>query len=121
MKVDIYKNLHLSKKMGRIMFSVKNRETGLVERKQSGYIALASVKFVVSQSGNQRVRKQKSKNVHAFVRGCTIDCIEPITFDGTIFYNPYLYDTFVDYLTREPVHEASYVWIDEKGIIHYKK
>ncbi len=120
MKVDIYKNLHLSKKMGRIMFSIKDRQTGRIAQKQSGAIAISDVKFVVSQSGNIRVRNEKQKNVHAFVRGCIIDSIET-TFDGTIYYNPYLYDTFVDYMTREPVFEAVYVWIDGNGIIHYKK
>mgnify|MGYP003122855933 CR=1 FL=1 len=122
MKVDIYKNLHLSRKMGRNMFSVKNRSTGRVEWKQSGGIALNNVLFLVSKKGNQRVRSEKSKNVHAFVRGHVIDSEDvPTNFDGTIFYNPYLYDTFVDYSTREPIHEASYVWIDENGIIYYKK
>ena len=119
MKVDIYKNLHLSRKMGRTMFSVKDRSTGRVAHYQSGGIFLVDVVFVVSKAGNLRVRTEQSKNVHAYVRGTITDYIE-MEFDGTVTYNPYIHTSFTDYVKEKKVLTASYVWIDENGWIHYK-
>ena len=120
MKVDIYKNLHLSRKMGRTMFSIKDRYLGRVDHYQSGCIFLKDVIFMVSKAGNQRVRTEQSKNVHAYVRGTIADYVE-MKFDGTVTYNPYLHTSFVDYSKEEKVHFASYVWIDENGWIHYRR
>lgn len=119
MRVDIYKNLHLSRKMGRTMFSIKDRYLGRVDHYQSGSIFLVDVVFVVLKAGNQRVRTEQSKNVHAYVRGTIADYIE-MDFDGTVTYDPYLHTTFVDYKKEKEVLTASFVWIDENGWIHYK-
>ena len=119
MKVDIYKNLHLSRKMGRTMFSIKDRFTGRVSHYQSGGIFLKDVTFHVSKAGNQRVRTEQSKNVHAYVRGWVEDFVK-MEFDGTVTYNPYIHTTFTDYSKEKEILTASYVWIDENGWIHYK-
>ncbi len=125
MQVDIYKNLHLSKKEGRNIFSVKNRTTGRVAKHSSGGLIVVNVVFSVSNAGHQRVREIGSKNVHAFVRGPLLEpqcqCIAKfITFDGTLTYDPYVYKTFVDYVPNEPVEAAQLVYVDENGWIHYK-
>lgn len=125
MKVDIYKNLHLSRKKGRTIFSVKNRKEGRVAEHSSGGLIVVNVVLPVSKAGNQRVRESGSKNVHAFVRGTLLQsqcqCIVKfINFDGTLTYDPYEYGSFVDYATKQPVETAQLVYIDKNGWIHYK-
>ena len=73
-------------------------------------ICLDHAEFVVRESGRQRVLKQKQKNVHAFVRGV----MRPSSSSndnrlGNATYNPYLYSSFVDSKTKEPIYKADSV------------
>ena len=53
-------------------------------------ICLQNVSFKVSEAGRQRVIKERQKNVHAFVVGFVVDCIESDNTTGrAISYNPY--------------------------------
>jgi hypothetical protein len=79
-------------------------------------LKLKDVEFRVRVGGKEKVRKEKSKNVHAFVIGiledfCEYPCEEmPEEPVGEIItYNPYLYDSFVFRKTKEPVYNANEV------------
>jgi len=106
-KVMVYYNLH------KHTFSVQ--KNGLVVL-HADYVKLQDVEFRVRQGGKEKVRKEKSKNVHAFVIGNLIDyCQYPcddIPEEPTgdiVTYNPYKYDTFVYKETEEPVTYATEV------------
>jgi len=106
-KVMVYYNLH------KHTFSVTYKSRVILH---ADYVKLSDVEFRVRQGGKNKVRSEKSKNVHAFVIGtledyCQYPCddmpSEPN--DNVVTYNPYKYDTFVYKNTEEPVHRAKEV------------
>jgi hypothetical protein len=106
-KVMVYYNLH------KHTFSVS--KGGLVVL-HADYVKLEDVEFRVRQGGKEKVRKEKSKNVHAFVIGNLVDfCQYPcdnIPEEPTgdvVTYNPYKYDTFVYRDSELPVMTAKEV------------
>lgn len=91
-------------------------------------VTLSDAEFVVNESGRQRVLKEKSKNVHAYVRGkiTGIDLDDSMTKYPARFYNvgeaprkprqavaigynPYKYSTFVNRSDESPVTESEKV------------
>lgn len=106
-KVMVYYNLH------KHTFSVQ--KNGLVVM-HADYVKLENVEFRVRQGGKDKVRREMSKNVHAFVIGTLVDfCQYPCNdipdepTGDVVTYNPYKYDTFVYKETEEPVLRASEV------------
>lgn len=106
-KVMVYYNLH------KHTFSVKYDDKVILH---SDYVKLGDVEFRVRQGGKEKVRIEKSKNVHAFVIGKLLDyCEYPCdnipnpSSDEIVTYNPYKYDTFVYKSTEEPVFNAKEV------------
>jgi hypothetical protein len=106
-KVMVYYNLH------KHTFSIQ--KNGLVVL-HVDYVKLKNVEFRVRVGGKEKVRKEKSKNVHAFVIGTLEDFCEypceniPQEPDGEVVtYNPYLFDSFVFKKTKEPVFIAKTV------------
>ena len=106
-KVMVYYNLH------KHTFSIQ--KNGIVVL-HVDYVKLKNVEFRVRVGGKEKVRKEKSKNVHAFVIGklldyCEYPCDEIPTpsSDKVVTYNPYKYDTFVFKNTEEPVYHAQEV------------
>jgi hypothetical protein len=106
-RVKVYYNLH------KHTFSVQKQ--GLVIL-HADYVKLENVEFKVRPGGKEKVRQEKSKNVHAFVIGELIDyCQYPcddIPEEPTgeiVTYNPYKHDSFVYLETEEPVFNASEV------------
>lgn len=80
------------------------------------FVKLKDVEFRVRPGGKERVRKEKSKNVHAFVIGTLVDFCEypcdevPIEPSAEIVtYNPYVFDSFVIKNTKEPIYQAKEV------------
>lgn len=112
MRVEVYWNLH------KHLFSVRALEgpnKGRVISHSHG-ITLTDVKFAVQPAGRERVRREGKKNVHAFVRGRIAnsgseDCREDFS-DEKITYNPYIYDTFVNAKTKEPIFKSGRVEMD---------
>ena len=93
-KVMIYKNLHNG------LFSVK--QNGLVVAHVESF-CMDSVSFKVSESGRQRVLKEKKKNVHAYIIGKIFDInrlnvendfFASIVANQSIRYNPYKSNCF---------------------------
>jgi hypothetical protein len=106
-KVMVYYNLH------KHTFSVTYDSKVIMH---ADYVKLGDVEFRVRKGGKERVRSEKSKNVHAFVIGTLLDyCEYPCedipspSSDKVVTYNPYKYDTFVFKNTEEPVYRAQEV------------
>mgnify|MGYP001304335971 FL=1 len=87
-KIEVYFNLHKK------TWSV--RQSGRVVG-HTDSIQVRNPQYVVSQKGNERVRREQKKNVHAFVRGYVVDGL-PIFPDKQKFvsYNPYKNNSFVE-------------------------
>jgi len=106
-KVMVYYNLN------KHTFSVTHKNKVILH---ADYVKLYDVEFRVRKGGKERVRQEKSKNVHAFVIGNLIDyCQYPCEnipqepTDKIVTYNPYKYDSFVYKNTKEPVYTAKEV------------
>ena len=106
-KVMVYYNLH------KHTFSVTYDSKVIM---YADYVKLGGVEFRVRKGGKERVRSEKSKNVHAFVIGKLLDyCEYPCedmpspSSDKVVTYNPYKHDTFVFKNTEEPVYRAQEV------------
>ncbi len=106
-KVMVYYNLH------KHTFSVTYDSKVILH---ADYVKLGNVEFRVRTGGKERVRKEKSKNVHAFVIGTLLDYCEypceeipsPLS-DKIITYNPYKHNSFVYKDSEEPVYRAKEV------------
>jgi hypothetical protein len=113
---DMYRNLHTE------TWSLVDRDTGRVaEHPQEALIRDA--KFVVQPAGNKRVRDEKKKHVHAFVRGTnTPGQLSDMQADmmsspnwQRITYNPFKHTTFVLADSETPVAMASEVLLTSDG------
>lgn len=106
-KVMVYYNLH------KHTFSVTYDSKVIM---YADYVKLVDVEFRVRKGGKEKVRSEKSKNVHAFVIGTLLDyCEYPCedmpspSSDEIVTYNPYKHDTFVFKNTEEPIYRAQEV------------
>ncbi len=94
MKVFVYYNLH------RKCWSVKALQGPSKGRvvAHTNNIVLSDCEFKVSESGRQRVLRDKKKNVHAGVVGfwTQLATLPKVSVSKTAHYNPYKYSTFVD-------------------------
>lgn len=113
-KVDVYFNLHKK------CLSVRDCESRRVIAHVDA-IALKQATFRVSESGRQRVLRDRRKNVHAFVRGYldTTPHMRDVVnkCDVQVTYNPYKYDSFVRVSDTSPVKQASNVIIQGRVIM----
>jgi len=113
MKVRVYFNLH------RDQLSVQHKTPkGWRLWRHAAQVALHNIRFKVSESGRQRVLREKRKNVHAFIEGelvlVTGDPINPTT---VVTYNPYTMPSFQIVGSGEPIHSAKYAVITGKEIL----
>ena len=106
-KVMVYYNLH------KHTFSVSYDNKVIMH---ADYVKLGDVEFRVRKGGKEKVRSEKSKNVHAFVIGTLLEyCEYPCNYipnppsDKIVTYNPYKYDSFVYKNSEEPVYRAKEV------------
>ena len=121
-KVQVYRNLHKTTEEGTHVYSVRNDKGIVVDHVTE--IALSKPILRVGPKGNQRVRDEKRKNVHAYIQGMRMR--ESVIDDPTsgcsgkwekITYNPYLHKSFV--LVRDQsvaVREAWFVEIRRDGV-----
>ena len=106
-RVMVYYNLH------KHTFSVTYKSKVILH---ADYVKLKDVEFRVRQGGQEKVRDEKRKNVHAFVIGNLVDyCKFPCDnmpqepTDKIVTYDPYKYDSFIYKGTKEPVYKAKEV------------
>ena len=86
-RVRVYYNLHKK------CFSIQDYKTGLVT-KHTNQLDLSNALFVVRKSGNERVKSEGKKNVHAFVNGIVNDKSSDTKNWYEVRYNPYEMDYF---------------------------
>ena len=90
-------------------------------------VRFENVRFVVQPAGRAKVLREGKKNVHAFIRGSLRDftrigdpnLVYPPTLDDEmeqVFYNPYLYPTFVYRSDERPIYEAAAAVVVGKSI-----
>lgn len=113
MLVEVYKNLHKN------CWSVRHKGKVIDHTRK---ILLNHCELVVRAAGNKRVREEKRKNVHAFIRGrIATESDKALMYKGLgpdeslpweeIRYNPYTNTAFVNSLGI-PVHFAEWVELD---------
>ena len=91
MRVQVYLNLHKVEDDGTKWYSLREKKTGKVVA-HADNVNLKDVKFHVSEAGRDRVRKEKRKNVHAWVEGTLWHTV--LTKCQRVCYNPYRDDNF---------------------------
>ena len=105
-RVDVYYNLHHK------TFSIRHK--GIVIG-HSDRVTIKNPEYVVQEKGRQRVLKERSKNVHAFVRGILVDdktmrdhygWLKPMP--RSVSYNPYKSASFRDTITGEVVRKSDW-------------
>ena len=103
-KIEVYFNLHKK------TWSV--RQSGKVIM-HTDYIQVKDPQYVVSQKGNERVRREKKKNVHAFVRGYHMSEL-PLMPSQVQFvsYNPYKNNSFVIRNTDDSICSSPYAALE---------
>jgi hypothetical protein len=114
-RVKVYYNLH------RKMFSVVSLEAHdrygrVIDHRK--FITLDNVGFRVNPAGRARCRREKRKNVHAFVVG-TISAVQEQSPPGEaeiVIYNPYMYNSFVLKDSAEPVYAAKKAWLTKNYV-----
>lgn len=110
-QVFVYRNIRKSKDS--YTYSVKGPNG--VEKYVTDLI-LTNPELKVSAGGRERVRKEKTKNVHAGIRG-EIANQNAGRFDWKpVTYDPYKYDSFVYRDSKEPVNKPDAVLLTPKGM-----
>ena len=108
-KVRVYRNLHKD--------CISVRQGNLVKCHTDNVI-LRDFKTIVSKKGQDRVRREKAKNVHAFIEGYVVSHTETcrdenqqklIDFEwGELYYNPYKTDDWTELETGQAVDRGEY-------------
>ena len=106
-RLEVFYNLH--KKIWSVRYRGKVLE-------HTTNIELEDVSLDVQPAGNARVRREKRKNVHAFVRGKRVEPWK-VSYDKNwkeVTYNPYKHKTFVFKDTGKPVKKAKRAVMDAR-------
>ena len=103
-KVEVYFNLHKK------CWSIRQAGVPVVH---ADFIEIKDPQFVVQQGGNARVRREKKKNVHAFVRGYLTERVGIFPKNQKLVtYNPYKHTSFVERGSGKPICSAQYAVLD---------
>jgi hypothetical protein len=113
-RVFVYFNINLSAKLKTPMFSIQDIKTGRVIGHENSFTVRDGT-FKVLQSGNERVRREGKKNVHAGVVGYLVH-EEPQVLPIPVTYNPYKYNTFVKVSDESPVQTADLISFKDKKL-----
>jgi len=102
-RVRAYYNLH------RKCFSVQDYKTGLVTE-HTDKLFFTNAMFVVRKSGNEKVKREGRKNVHAFVNGIRQSkWITPHLSYQEVKYNPHTMDYFK---YKRVMTTCDNIWLD---------
>ncbi len=136
-RIEPFKRRNINLNEPVLVYRALNRKGRVYSLKQNGFVVghttclmLANAKFIISKAGQDRARKTKERNVHAFVKGkiCVKGRLSVTAEDGeknerlqlpvAITYNPFVNDTFVMKLSkkRTEVHGAFAVSFNDKGM-----
>jgi hypothetical protein len=104
-RVQVYRNLRKN------IFSVLDKKT----RRLISYrdvLILTNVEFIIQKAGQERVRRNKQKNVHAYVVGNYIgNDVDQVKPYNLVYYNPYVTDTFVISDNNKPIFNADICYL----------
>lgn len=117
-RVFVYRNLSYRDE---VVWSGKSVSLGQVVFHRSDVLVLNPY-FKVSKAGQARVRREGKKYVHAGVQGIILapEMMQRLTGDPVrVTYNPYRDETFVRCDNGQPIFEAKYAVINEKGVFVY--
>ena len=108
-EVEVYRNLHNG------MWSIRDSKTKQILAHATA-VLLHSPTFHVQPSGRDRVRRERRKNVHAYVKGKYIPpTLQPPTEFDTLYkettYDPYNDDYFM--ADCEPIFQATFARFNE--------
>ncbi len=108
--IRCYRNLHNN--------CISIKQQGIV-RCHADRVSLEICRFIISKSGQLRVRKEKKKNVHAYIQGFVFDptwpdAPEPVDW-RTAYYNPYTTDYWKDSESGKPLTSANIVSVEIDG------
>lgn len=135
MRVQLYRNLNKSREYNVwSLAAAKTKRCAMSTGKlweHADIVLLEDACLVVNENGRQRVLRERSKNVHAWVEGDVLDIAEHPSewdpevlpdevYDGRwipITYNPYKYDTFMRADTGKPITHAQLVAATPSGIM----
>ena len=107
--VDVYFNRHKS------TFSIRHKGR-VIEHTDT--VVIKNPRFVVNESGRNRVLREKKKNVHAFVRGeyytkeDKLNVLDGKKYWKGIYYNPYKHSSFVYLETDKPIKKSKWAFLD---------
>jgi hypothetical protein len=114
-KVRVYRNLHKG--------CLSVQQNGVVKC-HTDNIVLHNFKTVVNKSGQERVRQERSKNVHSYIEGFVIDAKE--THNGKLdfgwnkcYYNPYETDHWIDIQSGKFVDSGEYADITCSDVLAF--
>ena len=133
-QVEVYYNLHKK------CWSVRDRKTKRVVA-HAVRVDMRDCTFHASAAGRERVRREKRKNVHAYVRGTLVNldgatltvhgsdmgydvfCDAPRTiltqvFSPKITYNPYRNETFVDKQNGNKITACGFITMRGKAVYY---
>jgi|TARA_R110000744_G_scaffold8131_1_gene27410 hypothetical protein len=103
-KIEVYFNLHKK------TWSV--RQSGKVVQ-HTDFICVRDPQYVVRQTGKEKVRREKRKNVHAFVRGYVENRLPVFPKKNTfVTYNPYKNDSFVERNTNDSICSSPFAALE---------
>jgi hypothetical protein len=103
-KVEVYFNLHKK------CWSIRQSGASVIH---ADFVEIKEPQFVVQQGGNARVRREKRKNVHAFVRGYITERVGIFPKkQKLVTYNPYKHTSFVQRGSEQPICNAEYAVLD---------
>jgi hypothetical protein len=114
-KVRVYRNLHKG--------CLSVQQGGLVKC-HTDNVVLRDFKTIVNLKGQERVRREKAKNVHAFIEGFVIDAKETwkgmLDFGwGKCYYNPYQTDHWTDPETGEYIQSGEFADVAPDSVLVY--
>lgn len=114
-KVRVYRNLNKG--------CLSVQQGGLVKC-HADNVVLRDFKTVVNKAGQERVRRERAKNVHAFIEGFVVDAKETWKgmFDfgwGKCYYNPYETDHWTDPETGEYIQSGEFADVAPDSVLVY--
>lgn len=110
-RVRVYWNLH--KKCFSIkMWDKRSPHKGYVVAHTTRFTAV-NCKYVVQKAGQQRVRRERKKNVHAYIEGVFVDSVDTVFKFAETTYNPYEDEGFVtrNWIDRSIKHPINVSYI----------
>ena len=123
MRVEVYRNLHKQCFSVRALEGPKKGKVIL----HTDAVLMKDAEFIVQKGGQDRVRREGKKYVHAFVRGeiRAVSSFAGNTLKGLsksrdinmnqFTYNPYENDTFIDRYLKAPVTRSDWAVLGVNG------